>query len=139
MIFIPKKKKYKKEQKGRSLQKLVPFIGLNNLTFGSYGLKCVSFGRINSKQIRAMYQAIRKIIKKNGRIILKVFAHMPISKKPIEVRMGKGKGNIDHWVARIKSGTVLCEIDTKIPSLAFRALNIARYKIPIKTKIFCSI
>jgi large subunit ribosomal protein L16 len=136
MAFIPLKKKYKKEQKGRSLNKIKKLISLADLKGGSYVLKSLDFGRLNSKQIESMYQSINKIIKKSGRIILKVFAHTPISKKPIEVRMGKGKGNIDHWVAKIKAGTVLCEVETNMNSLALKALSSAQFRLPIKTKIF---
>jgi large subunit ribosomal protein L16 len=136
MAFIPLKKKYKKEQKGRSLNKIKKLISLSDFKGGSYVLKSLDFGRLNSKQIESMYQSINKIIKKSGRIILKVFAHTPISKKPIEVRMGKGKGNIDHWVAKIKAGTVLCEVETNMNSLALKALSSAQFRLPIKTKIF---
>lgn len=136
MSFIPIKRKYKKEQKGRSLNKIKKLIGLDYFKCCSYGLKSLDFGRLNSKHIESMYQSINKIIKKNGRVVLKVFAHTPISKKPIEVRMGKGKGNIDHWVAKIKSGTILCEIETNMNSLALKALKIAQFRLPIKTKIF---
>lgn len=136
MAFIPLKKKYKKEQKGRSLNKIKSLISLSDFKGGSYVLKSLDFGRLNSKQIESMYQSINKIIKKSGRIILKVFAHTPISKKPIEVRMGKGKGNIDHWVAKIKAGTVLCEVETNMNSLALKALSSAQFRLPIKTKIF---
>lgn len=136
MAFIPLKKKYKKEQKGRSLNKIKNLISLSDFKGGSYVLKSLDFGRLNSKQIESMYQSINKIIKKSGRIILKVFAHTPISKKPIEVRMGKGKGNIDHWVAKIKAGTVLCEVETNMNSLALKALSSAQFRLPIKTKIF---
>jgi large subunit ribosomal protein L16 len=136
MAFIPLKKKYKKEQKGRSLNKIKKLISLSDFKGGSYVLKSLDFGRLNSKQIESMYQSINKIIKKSGRIILKVFEHTQISKKPIEVRMGKGKGNIDHWVAKIKAGTVLCEVETNMNSLALKALSSAQFRLPIKTKIF---
>jgi len=136
MAFIPRQFKYKKQQKGRFCNKINNISELNNLKFGSFGLKSVDFGRLNSKQIESMYQSINKIIKKNGRVVLKIFPHTPVSKKPIEVRMGKGKGNVDHWVAKIKSGTVLCEIETTFKSLALKALNLAQLRLPLKTKIY---
>ena len=135
-MFIPRQKKYKKQQKGNPLNKITSYLELNNLKFGSLGLKAIDFGRISSKQLESMYQSINKIVKKNGRIILKVFPQMPVSKKPIEVRMGKGKGNVDHWVSKIKAGSILCELETKNVSLAIKALNLAKLRLPFKTKIF---
>lgn len=136
MNLIPRQHKYKKQQKGRFCNKVNQVFELNNLKFGSFGLKSIDFGRLNSKQIESMYQSINKLIKKNGRIILKIFPHIPISKKPIEVRMGKGKGNVDHWVAKIKFGTLLCEIETSFTALALKALRLAQMRLPIKTKIY---
>ena len=137
MSFIPRQYKYKKQQKGKSFNKIQNVTCLNELKFGSFSLKSIDFGRLNAKQIESMYQSINKIIKKNGRIVLKVFAHTPVSKKPIEVRMGKGKGNVDHWIAKIKAGTVLCEIESSSKLLAFKALHLAQLRLPIRTKIYC--
>jgi len=136
MNLIPRQYKYKKQQKGRFCNKVNQVLGLNKLKFGSFGLKSVDFGRLNSKQIESMYQSINKLIKKNGRVILKIFPHTPVSKKPIEVRMGKGKGNVDYWVSKIKFGTLLCEIETTFKSLALKALRLAQMRLPIKTKIY---
>ena len=136
MVFIPRKFRYKKKQKGRLCNRINKIFELNNLKFGAYGLKSTSFGRLNSKQIESMYQSINKIIKKKVRVILKVFPHIPVSKKPIEVRMGKGKGNVDCWVAKIKSGTILCEIETPFKALAVKSLSLAQLRLPLKTKIY---
>ena len=136
MSLTPKKQKYKKQQKGRAFNKIGPVFTLNSLSFGSYGLKTLESGRISSKQLESLYQCLNKIIKKTGRVVLTVFPHTPISKKPIEVRMGKGKGNVDSWVAKIKAGRVICEIITNSKELAIKALHQAQLKLPIKTISF---
>jgi large subunit ribosomal protein L16 len=136
MSFIPRQQKFKKQQKGKAFNKIATVLELNNLKFGSFGLKSLDFGRLSSHQIESMYQAINKVIKKAGRVTMRIFPQTPVSNKPIEVRMGKGKGNIDHWVAKIKAGIILCEIETSSSTLAFKALNLARLRLPIRTKIF---
>jgi len=135
MLFIPKKYKFKKQQKGKSLNKTLAPLSLNKLTTGLIGLKALSFGRITSKQLESVYKIITKSIKKSGRLILRIFPNTPITKKPIEIRMGKGKGNVDCWVARIKPGTLLCEIETDMLFLARRSLKLAQLRISLKTKI----
>ena len=136
MSLTPKNYKYKKQQKGRSFNKINKGFDLNSLKLGSLGLKALDFGRLNSKHILTLYQCINKKIKRNGRVFLKIFPQTPVSKKPIEVRMGKGKGNIDHWVAKIKAGTLLCEIETLNKPLALKALKLAQLRLPIKTRIY---
>jgi large subunit ribosomal protein L16 len=135
MILIPKKVKYKKQQKGNSFNKLVKTTSLNSLNFGSFGLKSVTHGKLNSKQIESLYNCLNKTLKKQGKIILRIFPHTPVSNKPIEVRMGKGKGNVSYWISKIKAGTILLELETSLPFLAIKALKIIKKKLPFKTKI----
>ena len=135
-MYFPRQQKFKKQQKGKSFNRINgTILGLNNLKFGTLGLKVIEPIRLNSKQLETIYQSINKIIKKNGRVIIKYFPQTPITKKPIEVRMGKGKGNVDFWVAKIKSGSILCEIETSFKTLALKALTQAKIKLPVKTKI----
>lgn len=135
MIFTPKKQKFKKSQKRRSFFKINSVLDLNQLKFGSFALKSVEPGILKSKQIESIFQSINKIIKKSGRIVLKVFSHEPVCKKPIEVRMGKGKGNVSHWVTKIKAGTILCEVESNVSFLVLKALKLAQIRLPIRTKI----
>ena len=139
MTLLPHKQKFKKQQKGKSFNKISSIIALNKLQFGSYGLKSISSGRLTSKQIESMVNSINKIIKKTGRLVLKVFPHTPVSKKPIEVRMGKGKGNVDHFIAKIRAGIILCEIETTSKTLALKAFALAQIRLPLKTKIIFTI
>jgi large subunit ribosomal protein L16 len=134
-MFTPLQQKYQKQQKGRAFKKIINCSSLEGLKFGSFGLKSIDFGRITAKEIEAMYQAINKIIKKTGRVIIRIFAHTPITKKPIEVRMGKGKGNVDFWVSKVKAGTILCEVESNTPALALQSLKSAQMRLSIKTKI----
>ena len=132
MLLQPKKTKYKKIQKG----KLSKFdFRSNKLRFGSIGLKAAKAGTISSRQIEAARQAINRKIQRKGKIWIKIFPSLPITSKPVEVRMGKGKGNLDHWAVRIKAGTVLfelCGISTKNALAAFKT---GKAKLPVKTKI----
>jgi large subunit ribosomal protein L16 len=138
MTLRPRQQKFKKQQKGKSFNKISTILTLNNLPLGSLGLKTMNAGRLNAQQIQTMVKSITKIIKKTGRLILKVFPHTPISKKPIEVRMGKGKGTVDHFIAKVKAGCILCEIETTSKGLALRALQLAQIRLPLKTKILSS-
>jgi large subunit ribosomal protein L16 len=135
MMFIPKQTKYKKQQKGKNFNRITNVYNIDKFNLGSISLKSIDSGRLNSKQIASMRQAIQKIIKKSGRLIVNIFPATPISKKPVEVRMGKGKGNVDHWVFKVTSGIVLCEIETSNPVIGFKAMQAAQFRLPIKTKI----
>jgi large subunit ribosomal protein L16 len=95
MLFIPKKSKFKKKQKGKKLNIINKINTINQLKYGNMGLIALESGHINSKQLMALKQTINKIIKKKGKLKINIFPNTPISKKPVEVRMGKGKGNID--------------------------------------------
>lgn len=135
MKFIPKKQKFKKQQKGKNLNKIGPLFLLNNLKFGSIGLKSINSSRLKSHQLESIFRSIKKIIKKTGKITLKVFPQTPITKKPIEVRMGKGKGNVDHWISKINAGTIICEVESKFIIKAKKAISLAQIRLPFKTKI----
>jgi large subunit ribosomal protein L16 len=133
MLFIPKNSKFKKQQKRSNFNKIN-----SNLNFKSNSnliLKALSFGRITSKQLVSIRQTINKNIKKIGKVTFNVFPHTPISKKPKEIRMGKGKGNVDHWISKIKAGQIICEIKTNSIIQGIKALNLARFRFPLKTKI----
>lgn len=136
MLFIPKKFKFKKHRKGKVFNRiLVSSPSLYKLSLGTIGLKALSANRINSKQLDAMRQSINKIIKKTGKLIIHAFPNVPVSKKPIEVRMGKGKGVVDHWVFKIKPGFIICEIITDNKEIAVKALTVISKKLNLKTKI----
>lgn len=134
-MYIPKNFKFKKQQKGKDFAK----INSQSLTIFNppkfIGLKSIDFGRISSQQLKSLKQVVTKCIKKTGRLRFKIFPQTPITKKPIEVRMGKGKGNVDHWVVKIKPGTMLCFIETNLIAVAKKALKYAQIRLPIKTKI----
>lgn len=133
MLNGPKYTKYKKVKKG-TLKKLE--FKSNCLKFGTIGLKAAESGIINSKQIEAARQAITRKIKRKGKVWIKIFPYLPITSKPSNVRMGKGKGNISHWGARVQGGNVLFEICGINFNTAVIALKTGGAKLPIKTKIF---
>ena len=134
MLFIPKNSKFKKQQKGRSFRKIKSTVKPFTI-LGSVGLKALTFGRVNSKQLITIKQSINKVIKKLGRLHLHIFSQTPISKKPKEIRMGKGKGAVDHYIAKIKPGTLICEIKTDFKALSIKALKSAQIRLPIRTRI----
>ncbi len=135
MIFIPRDSLHKKQQKGRPINKINKVLTINYLKKGSFYLKVIESGRISSKQLETLYQSINKYLKKSGKIILKIFPQTPLTKKPIEVRMGKGKGNVAVWVAKVKAGSIICEVVSKFNSTAIKSLIYAKQKLPLKTKI----
>jgi len=133
MFNGPKRVKYKKTRKG----KLVRFeFKSNKLKFGTIGLKACEAGILNSRQIEAARQSIAKKTKRKAKVWIKIFPDLPITSKPTGVRMGKGKGQVSHWGARVRGGTVLFEVCGANFSTIFLALKTARAKLPIKTKIF---
>lgn len=133
MLNNPRNTKYKKIKKGK-LQKLE--FKANSLTFGDIGLKAAESGIIHSRQIEAARQAISRKIKRKGKIWIKIFPDLPITSKPTGTRMGKGKGNISHWGARVAGGAVLFEIYGVKHAIAAAALRTGGAKLPIRTKIF---
>jgi large subunit ribosomal protein L16 len=133
MLNGPKQTKYKKTKKGK-LVKLE--FKSNNLTFGTIGLKASEAGILSAKQIEAARQAISRKIKRKGKMWIKIFPDLPITSKPTGVRMGKGKGQVSYWGARVRGGTVLFEICGVNLLTANEALKTGGAKLPIKTKIF---
>ncbi|MBW2163149.1 MAG: 50S ribosomal protein L16 [Deltaproteobacteria bacterium] len=131
-MLSPKKVKYRKQQKGRI--KGMAQRG-NSLSFGDYGLKAIGRGRITAEQIEAARIAITRRVKRRGKIWIRIFPDKPISSKPAETRMGKGKGAVDSWVALIKPGRMLYEMEGVDEVSAREALRLAQYKLPIPTKI----
>ena len=133
MFLQPKKIKYKKVRKGK-LSKLE--FKSNNLQFGEIGLKAQESGLINARQIEAVRRVITRKIKKKGKVWTRIFPYLPITSKPTESRMGKGKGSVSHWVARVRGGTVLFEICGVPKHTAKEALISCSKKLSIKTRIF---
>ena len=130
-MLQPKRTKYRKAHKGRihGASK-----GGTSLTFGTYGLKALEPERISARQIEAARRAITRAMKRTGRVWIRIFPDVPVSKKPLEVRMGSGKGAPELWVARVKPGRILFEIDGVAITLAREALALAAAKLPIKTR-----
>jgi large subunit ribosomal protein L16 len=135
MQFIPSNTKYKKQQKGKSICRINKNVNFFRLNFGIIGLKSKTFGRLTTNQIKTIHQTINKVMKKQGRLKLNIFPQTPITKKPLEIRMGKGKGNVDHWVYKVKSGMLLLEIESEKVSLAIRAIKLIQIRIPLTTQI----
>ncbi len=129
-MLQPARRKYRKEQKGRN--KGLATRG-NKVSFGEFGLKATSRGRLTARQIEAARRAISRHIKRGGRIWIRIFPDKPISKKPAEVRMGNGKGNPEYYVAEIQPGKVLYEMDGVAENLAREAFLLAAAKLPIHT------
>ena len=107
--------------------------GGNKVSFGEFGLKAVSRGRITARQIEAARRAITRSVKRGGKVWIRIFPDKPITKKPIEVRMGKGKGNVEYWVAQIQPGRVLYEIEGISEEQARDAFRLAAAKLPVRT------
>ncbi|MDX2426516.1 MAG: 50S ribosomal protein L16 [Cycloclasticus sp.] len=130
-MLQPKRTKYRKAHKGRN-------TGLasrgNEVSFGEFGLKSTERGRMTSRQIEASRRAINRHIKRGGKVWIRVFPDKPITKKPLEVRMGKGKGSVEFWVAQIKPGTMLFELQGVSKEIAVEAFQLASAKLPFKTK-----
>lgn len=135
MLLIPRKPKFQKQQKGKKFNKINKLLTLKFCKKGSFYLKVMESGRLSSKQLETLYNSLNKYLKKAGKIFLKVFPHTPLTEKPIEVRMGKGKGSVSYWIAKIKAGSIICEIVSSFPALAIKALVYAQHKLPLKTKI----
>ena len=129
-MLQPKRTKFRKMFKGKNR-------GLaqngNRVSFGEYGLKATERGRVSARQIEAARRAMTRAIKRGGKIWIRVFPDVPISNKPLEVRMGKGKGNVDHWVSKVQPGAVLYEMEGVSEDLAREAFKLAAAKLPIKT------
>ena len=129
-MLMPKKVKFRKQQKGKRRGKA--WRG-SSLSFGEYGLKAIGRGRLTARQIEAARRAMTRHIKRGGRIWIRIFPDKPISQKPAEVRMGNGKGNPEYYVAEIQPGKMLYEMDGVTEELAREAFRLAAAKLPLKT------
>mgnify|MGYP002633314825 FL=1 len=129
-MLQPKRTKFRKQFKGRNR-------GLanngNKVSFGQFGLQAADRGRITARQIEAARRAMTRHIKRGGKIWIRVFPDVPISKKPLEVRMGKGKGNVEYWVCKIQPGKMLYEMEGVTEEIAREAFKLAAAKLPFKT------
>ncbi|HDS09484.1 MAG TPA: 50S ribosomal protein L16 [Firmicutes bacterium] len=130
-MLMPKRTKYRKQQKGRMTGKA--YRG-SKVSFGEYGLKTIEPGRITARQIEAARIAITRHIKRGGKVWIRLFPDKPLTKKPAETRMGKGKGAPEVWVAVVKPGKILFEIEGVTEEIARRAMTLAGHKLPVITK-----
>ncbi len=131
-MLSPKKIKFRKHHKGRIRGKATRGA---TLAFGDYGLKALGCGRITAQQIEAARIAITRHVKRRGKIWIRIFPDKPVTKKPAETRMGSGKGNVEYWVAPVRAGRILYEMEGVSEDIAVEALRLAQHKLPIPTKI----
>ncbi len=129
-MLQPKRTKFRKQHKGRN--RGLATTG-NKVSFGEFGLKATTRGRVTARQIEAARRAMTRHIKRGGNIWIRIFPDKPISNKPLEVRMGKGKGNVEYWVAQIKPGAVMYEMEGVSEEIAREAFKLAAAKLPVKT------
>lgn len=129
-MLQPKKTKFRKQHKGRNRGEATV---ANKVSFGEYGLKATGRGRITARQIEAARRTITRKVKRGGKLWIRIFPDKPISKKPLEVRMGGGKGNVEYWVALIQPGRMLYEIEGIPEEIAREAFKLAAAKLPLKT------
>ena len=130
-MLQPKRTKFRKAHKGRIKGDAK---GGSTLNFGSYGLKATTPERVTARQIEAARRAMTRHMKRQGRVWIRIFPDVPVTAKPIEVRMGKGKGSVDRWVCKVKPGRVMFEIDGVAEPIAREALRLAAMKLPVKTR-----
>jgi large subunit ribosomal protein L16 len=133
-MLQPKRTKFRKQMKGRN--RGLAQAG-NKVSFGEYGLKAVERGRITARQIEAARRAMTRHIKRGGKVWIRLFPDKPITKKPLEVRQGKGKGNVEYWVCLVQPGSMLYEMEGVSEEIAREAFRLASAKLPVKT-IFVS-
>ncbi len=129
-MLQPKRTKFRKQHKGRN--RGLAQTG-NKVSFGEFGLKATGRGRLTARQIEAARRTITRTVKRGGKLWIRVFPDKPISKKPLEVRMGKGKGNVEYWVAQVQPGRMLYEIEGVSEELAREAFGLAAAKLPVST------
>jgi large subunit ribosomal protein L16 len=129
-MLQPKKTKFRKQHKARN--RGLATVG-NKVSFGDFGLKATTRGRITARQIEAARRAITRHLKRGGKLWIRIFPDKPITKKPLEVRQGKGKGNVEYWVALIQPGKVLYEVEGVTEALAREAFDLAAAKLPVRT------
>jgi len=130
-MLQPKRPKFRKMHKGRIHGQAK---GGTDLTFGTYGLKSVEPQRVTARQIEAARRAMTRHMKRQGRVWIRIFPDVPVTSKPTEVRMGKGKGSVDFWAAKVKPGRIMFEIDGVTETVAREALRLAAMKLPVKTR-----
>ncbi|WP_273791409.1 MULTISPECIES: 50S ribosomal protein L16 [unclassified Bartonella] len=130
-MLQPKRTKFRKQFKGRIHGSAK---GGTDLNFGAYGLKAVEPERVTARQIEAARRAITRYMKRSGRVWIRIFPDLPVTSKPTEVRMGKGKGSVDYWAARVAPGRVMFELDGVPEDVAREALRLGAAKLPIKTR-----
>lgn len=130
-MLMPKKTKFRKQQKGRLRGEATRG---NTIAFGQYGLKAEESERITSRQIESARRAMTRHIKRGGKIWIRIFPDTPITKKPAEVRMGSGKGSVDHYAAKVKAGVIMFEMDGVNEDVAKEAMRLAAHKLPIHTR-----
>ena len=131
-MLFPATPKYRKRMRGRI--KGSSSQG-NRLTFGAYGIQAIGRGFLTSRQIESARVAITRALKRTGKVWIRVFPDKPVTMRPAETRMGKGKGSVDHWVCPIKPGRILFELDSNNEELAKKALDLARYKLAVKSTV----
>jgi large subunit ribosomal protein L16 len=129
-MLQPKRTKFRKQMKGRN--RGVATSG-NKVSFGEYGLQAVARGRITARQIEAARRAMTRYVKRGGKVWIRVFPDVPVTKKPLEVRMGSGKGNVEFWVAITQPGKMLYEMEGVTEDIAREAFKLAAAKLPVKT------
>jgi large subunit ribosomal protein L16 len=129
-MLQPKRTKFRKQQKGRN--RGLALVG-NRVSFGEYGLKATTRGRLTARQIEAARRAMTRYVKRGGKIWIRIFPDKPVTKKPLEVRQGKGKGNVEYWVAQIQPGRMLYEMEGVDENVAREALRLAAAKLPLRT------
>ncbi len=129
-MLQPKRTKFRKQHKGRN--RGLAQVG-NSVAFGEYGLKATDRGRLTARQIEAARRAMTHFVKRGGKIWIRVFPDVPVTKKPLEVRMGNGKGNVEYWVAKVQPGTVLYEMEGVTEEIAREAFRLASAKLSVTT------
>lgn len=135
-MLSPKKFKFRKQHKGRIHGNAK---GGTELSFGAYGLKALSPNRITARQIEAARRAITRHLKRQGKVFIRIFPDVPVSKKPLEVRMGSGKGSVEYYAARVKPGRIMFEVEGVPAQLAREAFDLAAMKLPVKTKFIARV
>ena len=129
-MLQPKRTKFRKQHKGRN--RGIATSG-DKVSFGEYGLKCTTRGRLTARQIEAARRAISRRIKRGGKVWIRIFPDVPVTRKPLEVRQGKGKGNVEFWVAKVQPGRVLYEMEGVPEEVAREAFRLAAAKLPVQT------
>jgi large subunit ribosomal protein L16 len=131
-MLQPKQTKYRKQQKGRN--RGMAMSG-NKVSFGEFGLQAITRGRITARQLEAARRTISRYVKRGGKLWIRIFPDKPITQKPLEVRQGKGKGNVEYWVAQIQPGRVLYEMEGVTEDVAREAFRLAGAKLPVRTAL----